>query len=206
MQLRILVIVSSIVLGLMLAGSPVSAGKFNKKLNVGDAAPVWKDLVGVDDKPHSLSDYEKAKVVVVAFTCNHCPVAEAYEDRFIAFMKAMKPQGVEFVAINCNLDEADLPEKMKERAQKKKFNYDYLFDATQEAGRAFGATVTPHLFVLDKDRRIAYMGAFDDNMKESEVKHHYLKDAVEALLAGKKPEVEESRQFGCSIGYQEAKK
>ena len=204
MKLKLWTAVLLALCGMSLALTSLEAGKFNKKLNVGDVAPVWKGLVGIDDRPHALADLEKAKIVVVAFTCNHCPVAEAYEERFIQFVKEFKPRGVEFVAINSNLIEADRPDKMKARAKEKNFNFDYLFDAAQETGRAYGAAVTPHLFVLDKDRRIAYMGAFDDTMN-ADIKHHYVQNAVEALLAGKKPEVEESRQFGCGINYEEPK-
>lgn len=189
-----------------MTGGHAVAGKFNKKLNINDPAPSWKGLVGTDDRPHSLADYDKAKVVVISFTCNHCPVAVAYEDRFIQFVKEFEPHGVKFIAINSNLVEADLPDKMKERAKDKKFNFDYLFDANQDVGRSYGATVTPHLFVLDKERRIAYMGAFDDTMAVDEIKHHYVRDAVESLLADKKPEVPESLQFGCGIQYEQPKK
>ncbi|MGE3314568.1 MAG: thioredoxin family protein [Planctomycetaceae bacterium] len=191
---------------LLLCAGHLEAGKFNKKLNVGDPAPTWKGLVGIDDKPHSLADYEKAKVVVIAFTCNHCPVAVAYEDRFMHFVKEYEPRGMKFIAINSNLIEADLPDKMKERAKERKFNFEYLFDANQDVAASFGATVTPHLFVLDKERRIAFMGGFDDTMMVDEIKHNYVRDAVDALLADKKPEVTESRQFGCGIQYEKAKK
>lgn len=181
------------------AGAP--KGKFNKMLAIGDPAPDFKSLPGTDDKQHSLSDYKDAKLVVVTFTCNKCPVAVAYEDRLIEFTKKYSDKGVAHVAINVNDVEADRLDKMKERAEKKGFNFDYLFDESQESARAYGATVTPHLFVLDQKRQIAYMGAFDDNNDPSKVKENYLIDAVEALLAGKKPEVAESQQRGCGINY-----
>lgn len=192
----------AVLAALAISAGHLEAGKFNKKLNVGDPAPAWKGLVGIDDKPHNLADSEKAKVVVIAFTCNHCPVAVAYEDRFIHFVKEYEPRGVKFIAINSNLVEADLPDKMKERAKEKKFNFEYLFDANQDVARSYGATVTPHLFVLDKERRVAFMGGFDDTMMVDEIKHNYVRDAVEALLSDKKPEVAESRQFGCGIQYE----
>lgn len=189
----------------LLSCGHLEAGKFNKKVNAGDPAPKFKGLVGLDDKPHNLADYDKAKVVVIAFTCNHCPVAQAYEARFKHFVKEYEPRGVKFIAINSNLGEEDLPPKMKERAKAEKFNFEYLFDANQDVARSYGATVTPHLFVLDKERRIAFMGGFDDTMEVDQIKHHYIRDAVEALLADKKPEVAESLQFGCTIGYEKKK-
>jgi len=170
-------------------------------VEIGNAAPSWKGLDGVDGKKHGLDDYKDAKVLVVAFTCNSCPVAKAYEDRFISFVKDYKEKGVAFVAINCNNIPADRLDKMKERAEKKGSHFDYVYDPSQKSGRAYGATVTPHLFVLDKNRRIAYMGAFDNNMAPSKVENHYVRDAVEALLAGKQPEISETRQFGCGIKY-----
>ncbi len=186
--------------------SSASAGKYNKKLDIGDPAPDFQGLIGTDDKPHSLSDYRDAKVVVICFTCNHCPVAKAYEDRFIQFVNDYKDKGVAFVAINVNNIPADRLDKMKERAAQKGFNFDYLYDPTQKVGHAYGATVTPHLFVLDSQRRIAYMGAFDDSKNPNQVTKHYVRDAVDALLAGKQPEITETRQFGCSIKYEGGRK
>ena len=183
-------------------GSPATAGKFNRKLNVGDQAPNWSELVGIDDKKHSLKDYKKSSVLVVVFTCNHCPVAKMYEDRFVAFSKQYKKQGVSFVAISCSLFPADRLEKMKQRAEQKKFPFDYLTDSSQQTGRDYAATATPHVFVLDQKRRIAYMGAFDDSMNPKKVERHYVHDAVEALLAKKKIEIFETLQFGCAIEYQ----
>ncbi len=177
-------------------------GKYNKQLSVGDPAPKFKKLIGVDDKRHSFDDYKDAKVLVVCFTCNHCPVAQDYEDRFIAFVKKYKDKGVAFVAINVNNIPADRLPKMKERAKEKGFNFDYLYDPTQKIARDFGATVTPHLFVLDQQRRVAYMGAFDDSRNPAKVKKRYVIDAVEALLAGEKPSVTETRAFGCTIKWE----
>jgi len=183
------------------------AAKFNKKLDVGDQAPVWKDLQGVDGKMHSLDDLKKAEIVVVVFTCNHCPVAQYYEGRFIKFVEEIKEnkkgkeKKVAFVAVSCSSDQADNFKAMKKRADEKKFNFSYLHDADQTLGRKYGATSTPQLFVLDKQRKIAYMGAFDDNLIESKIKHEYVRDAVKALLAGNKPEIGESRPKGCRIEY-----
>lgn len=186
----------------LLLASPLVAGKFNKVLNIGDAAPAFEKVIGTDDKPHSLSDYKDAKAVVVVFTCNHCPVAQAYEDRLMAIQKDYQDKGVQLVAINVNNIEADKLEAMKDRASIKGFNFPYLYDSSQRSAAAYGATVTPHVFVLDGQRKIAYMGAVDDSMNHENVKTHYLRNALDAVLAGKQPDVTETRQVGCGIMYE----
>lgn len=169
---------------------------------IGQAAPAWNGLQGVDDKMHSLDEYADAKLVVVVFTCNHCPVAQAYQDRLIELAGDYKDQGIQFVAINVNNLQADKLPAMKQRAEEKGFNFPYLYDPSQEIGRAYGATVTPHVFVLDQDRHIAYMGAIDDSQNPNNVKQQYLRDALDALLAGQTPETATSQQFGCGIQYE----
>jgi len=179
------------------------------KLKIGQAAPTFSGLAGVDDKQHGLADYEKAKLVVVVFTCNHCPVAVAYQDRLIALQKDYESKGVQVVAINSNSPKVQPPdsfENMKKRAKEKEFNFPYLFDETQDVARHYGATCTPHVFVLDQDRKIAYAGAVDDNMKADKVKDHFLRNALDALLEGKKPPKEITRQFGCGIKWDKEKK
>jgi peroxiredoxin len=199
LRIRVLVVC---VAGLALLSSVALAGKFNKTLSVGDAAPAWSGAVGTDGKPHGLADYKDAKLVVLTFTCNHCPVAQAYEDRLVALVKQYKDKGVRLVAVNCNRNKADDLEAMTKHAKEQGFNFDYVYDESQQIGRDYGSTVTPQVFVLDKDRKVAYMGAFDDSMDPAKVEHHYVRDAVDALLAGKKPEVTESRPFGCGIQYE----
>ena len=177
------------------------AAKFNKVLEIGAQAPAWHELSGTDDKKHSLGDLQDAKAVVVIFTCNGCPVAQAYENRFVAFAKEYKSKGVDVVAINPNDTEGEKLPQMKDRAKDKNFGFTYLADSSQEVAKSFGATCTPHVFVLDGDRRIAYMGAFDDNMIEGKVKQEGTRAAVDAVLAGKEPEVKETKQSGCGIKY-----
>jgi peroxiredoxin len=181
----------------------IAAGKtkFNKVLTIDDQAPDWTDLPGVDDKPHSLGDYRAAKAVVVVFTCNHCPVAKMYEDRLIELAKKHE-KDVQVVAISVSRSAADGLDKMKNRASEKGFPFPYLYDETQKSARRYGATATPHFFLLDGDRKIAYMGAFDDNFEPDKVEKHYLADAVKAVLAGKTPRVRESLQRGCAIDYE----
>jgi peroxiredoxin len=172
------------------------------ELKVGDKAPDWKNLIGVDDKQHSLSDYKDAKVIVLVFTCNHCPVAKAYEDRLIALQKDYQEKGVQVIALNVNNIPEDRLDRMKVRAKEKGFNFPYLYDPTQATGHAYGAKVTPHVFVMDSERKIAYVGAIDDNMDVSKVKRNYLRDALDALLANKTPETAMTKAFGCSIKYE----
>lgn len=179
------------------------AGEFNKKLNIGDPAPAWEKLPGVDGKLHGLADLHDKEVVVVVFTCNSCPVATDYEDRLIAFTKKhAAPEGkVAVVAINVNrIDEDKLP-KMKERAEAKGFPFPYLYDESQQIARAYGAVFTPEFFVLDKQRRVAYMGGMDDNSYADKVKNTYLEPAVLAALRGTKPDKAETPPVGCMIRY-----
>ncbi len=179
------------------------AGKYNAVLNIGDKAPAWTDLEGVDGKRHSLADLAGKDVVVVVFTCNSCPVATDYEDRIIAFSKkfAGKDGKVGLVAINVNQVAEDRLPKMKERAQSKQFDFPYLYDETQQIGKAFGAGFTPEFFVLDRQRHVVYMGGMDDGSQAAAVKHNYLEPAVEAALAGTPPATAETPAIGCRVRY-----
>jgi peroxiredoxin len=179
------------------------AGKFNKKLSVGDTAPAWSDLAGIDGKRHSVKDYD-SKLLVVVFTCNQCPVASEYQDRLNTLAKDYKNRGVSVVAINANRGKGESLEKMAKRAEKESFAFDYLKDETQASAKAYGARTTPTVFLLDAERKIAYMGAVDDNWQaEKAVEHHYLLDAIQAVLDGKKPDVRETLATGCAISFRE---
>jgi peroxiredoxin len=171
-------------------------------VKVGAPAPEWVDLAGVDGKLHKLADLKDAKAVLVIFTCNHCPVAKAYEDRLVALNKDYHDKGVEIVAINVNNGESDKLPAMKDRAKEKGFEFAYLYDPSQEIGRAFGATVTPHAFVLDGDRKLAYVGAIDDSMKADASKEHYVRDALDAILAGEAVKTSTTKPAGCGIQYE----
>ncbi|MBI3863499.1 MAG: thioredoxin family protein [Planctomycetia bacterium] len=191
-------------LGILFFAGSAQAGKakFNRVVNVGDKAPVWSELPGVDGKAHTLDEYRDAKAVVIVFTCNRCPVAKQYEERVAAFTKKYEKR-VQVVAISVSRNGADRLEQMKARAADKKLPFAYLYDESQQSGRAYGATATPHFFVLDGERKIAYMGAFDDNTFEPEhAEKHYVIDAVEAVLEGREPKVKESLQRGCAIEYE----
>jgi peroxiredoxin len=182
------------------AGLQVQAGKYNRQLDVGDQAPSWSSLPATDGKSLGLDSLGEAKAVVVVFTCNSCPVAVAYEDRLMKLAADYKDQGVALVAINVN-DGEDL-EKMKQRAEEKGFNFPYLRDDSQQSARDYGATCTPHVFVLGQDRKIAYMGAIDDNWQDgAKAEKHYVRDALDAVLAGTKPAETEAKQVGCGIKW-----
>ena len=183
-----------------------------KPLAIGSPAPEFR-LPGVDGKTYGLKDFADAKVLVVAFTCNHCPTANAYEGRFKTFTDAYKPKGVAFVAISPNdpkavrLDELgytdldDSFEAMKVRAKDHEYNFPYLFDGeTQAASRAYGVLATPHIFIFDADRKLRYQGRFDDSEVKTVTSHDAI-NAVEAILAGSKVPVETTRVPGCSTKW-----
>lgn len=171
------------------------------KLKVGDPAPKWSGIIGVDDKEHGLAEYKKAEALVLVFTCNHCPVAVAYEDRLVALQKDYKKKGVQVVAVNVNNIPDDRLDKMKVRAKDKKFNFPYVYDSSQKMGYDYGATCTPHAFLLDKGRKIAYMGAIDDNMKVDQVKTHHLRAALDAVLADRTIPGNQKPSLGCNIKW-----
>jgi peroxiredoxin len=177
-----------------------AAGEFNMKLSIGDLAPAWKDLPGTDDQKHGLADLKGKDVVVVVFTCNSCACSEEYEDRIVAFAKKYGDK-VALVAINVNTIPADRLDAMKKKAAAKKFSFPYLYDETQKIAQDYGAIYTPEFFVLNKDRKIAYMGAMDDKTKPNDVKDKYLEAAVDALLKGDKPAIKETPAHGCLIRF-----
>lgn len=176
------------------------AGEFNKLLKLGDTAPAWKELPGTDGKKHALADHSGKDLVVVVFTCNSCACSEEYEDRIIAFAKKYQDK-VALVAINVNTIPDDRLDAMKKRAEKKKFPFEYLYDESQKLAKDYGATYTPEFFVLNKERRIAYMGAFDDKTNLPDVKDKYLEPAIEALLKDEKPAKAETAARGCMIRW-----
>ena len=198
----------TLLLAFLVPAVAASAGEYNSVLNIGDPAPAWKDLPGVDGKLHSLSDLKDKETVVVVFTCNSCPVAADYEDRIIKFAKTHGGPGgkVALVAINVNKVEADSLPKMQERAKEKGFTFPYLFDETQKIGRAFGANFTPEFFVLNRERKVVYMGGMDDNSNGDAVTASYLEPAVLAVLKGEKPAQTETLPRGCRIRYARERK
>jgi thiol-disulfide isomerase/thioredoxin len=190
------------------AQAQAQAGKYNPKLAPGSPAPAWKALPGIDGKNHSLDDLKDKDVVVVAFLCCSCPAVEDYEDRLIALAKKHGgPKGkVGVVAINVNTIDEDRPPAMKKRAEAKGYPFPYLYDETQKIARDFGAAYTPEFFVLDKARKVVYLGAFDDDEAPAKVKARFVEDAVAAAIAGKAPAVGETLGRGCRIRYDRKKK
>lgn len=169
---------------------------------VGDKATDFK-LKSVDNKMYSMADYKDAKGFIVVFTCNHCPFAVKYEDRIIDLAKKYKSKGYILLAINPN-DPAAQPEDsfelMQERAKEKKFSFPYLFDEGQKIYPQYGATKTPHVFLLDKNLVVKYIGAIDDNVEDAtQVKEKYLENAIAALENGEEPTPNTTKAIGCSI-------
>lgn len=171
---------------------------------VGEAKPGWENLPGVDGKNHSLAELSSRDVVVVAVTCNHCPIAAEYVDRMKQFAKKRcgDDSKVALVAVSVSQFETDKLPRMKEAAKRRGFNFPYLYDESQEIARKLGASVTPEFFVLDKQRTLVYRGAWDDNVNEASVKQRYVELAVDALLAGNAPPVKETRARGCPVDYE----
>ncbi len=177
-------------------------GKSAAKVKIGEKAPEWSGIVGVDDVKHGLADYADAKAVALVFTCNHCPVAKAYEDRLVELQNTYQDQGIQVVAVNVNNIPADRLDKMKERAKEKNFNFPYLYDPTQEIGHAYGATKTPEVFLIDQNGILVYHGAIDDSRDPTGVSVHHLRNSIDAVLAGKTPAEAEVQAMGCGIRYE----
>ncbi|TWT32919.1 thioredoxin family protein [Blastopirellula retiformator] len=188
--------------------SLVAAGEYNPVKSVGDKAPAWNDLPGVDGKEHSLTDLAAKDVVVVAFTCNTCPYAVDYEQRLkqLGQKYAAADSRVAVVAINCNRTEEDSLDAMKDRAKERNFAFAYLSDLSQESGKQFGATRTPEFFVLNKRREIVYMGALDDSTDVDKAKTNYVQLAIDAALKGELPEKTETIPIGCNIRYKRSRR
>lgn len=173
-------------------------------IDIGKVGPGFK-LKGVDGKLHSLSDCADKKAVVVVFTCNHCPTAVQYEGRLVQIQKDYGPKAVQLVAINPNEDKGhptDSFDHMVKRAKEKGFNFPYLRDETQEVAKAYGAVRTPHVFLLDGKRKVAYRGRIDDNPDDPKaVGRHDLRKALDEVLAGKPVSVDTTESIGCTVKW-----
>ena len=190
---------------LLMLVSAFTINTFSLGYDINDVATDFK-LKNVDGKFVSLSDYKDAKGFIVVFTCNHCPYAVAYEDRIIELDKKYKKLGYPVIAINPNnpeVQDKDSYELMKVRAKEKGFTFPYLFDEGQKIYPQYGATKTPHVYVLQKGKegnKVKYIGAIDDNHSdESAVKVKYVENAVDALLKNKEVTVKVTKAIGCSI-------
>ena len=164
------------------------------------------NLKNVDGKMVSLADYKDAKGFIITFTCNTCPYAQMYEDRIIELDKKYAPLGYPVIAImpnNTQVKPGDSFDEMKKRSQVKGYTFPYLIDEKQEVYPKFGATKTPHMYVIQRTKKgnvVEYIGAIDDNYKDAaSVSKKYVEDAVNALLAGKEVQEKETRAIGCSI-------
>jgi len=182
---------------------PALAGKYNKVISVGQKAPDFSGVPAVqngEDTSLTLSDI-KEDLIVLVFLGNHCPVVQAYEDRLIDFTAAYKDKGVKVVGISVNDIDSDRLPGIKTYTKDHKSNYIYGYDESQKIGRDYGAVVTPQFFVLDKERKVRYTGAMDNNQNEAKVTKQYLRDAVDTLLKGETPAVEETQARGCGVKY-----
>jgi peroxiredoxin len=177
---------------------------------LGASCPDFR-LPAVDGKSYALADFADAPVLVVMFICNHCPYVKAVEDRIIALQRAFGPRGVQLVGV-CANDAVTYPDdafdKLAERWRQKDYGFPYLHDESQAVARAFGAVCTPDIFVYDRGgggaRTLAYRGRIDDSWKEpGKVTRHELADALEALLAGRRPSAEQRPSLGCSIKWRQ---
>lgn len=176
----------------------------DNKLKIGSRAPNFS-LPAVDGKFYSLNSFLDKKILVIIFSCNHCPYVQAYEQRIIDLQKEFENRGVQIIAINSNDDKKypeDSFEEMKKRAADKNFNFTYLRDETQETAKDYGATHTPQIFLFDEHRRLRYEGKIDDNWQEPEkVRSKYLRDAIIEVLDGKEVSVPETFSIGCTIKW-----
>jgi peroxiredoxin len=172
-------------------------------LSLASNAPDF-DLLSVDGKRYSLASFSLKPVLVVIFSCNHCPYAKDYEDRMIAIQRDYESKGVQVVAVNSN-DEESYPEdsypEMIKRAQAKGFNFPYLRDQTQKVVESYGSVCTPHVFVFDRERLLRYRGRIDDSRDPEKVKAPDLRNALDDLLASRGLRVSDTRPFGCSIKW-----
>ena len=173
-------------------------------LTLGSNAPDF-NLPGTDGKTYSLANFSDAKLLVVVFSCNHCPYVIGSEDRIIKFQADYAPKGVAFVAINSNetvghpLDSFD---HMKQRSKERAFKFPYLRDDSQKVALAYGALRTPDYYVFDAERKLRYTGRMDDNPRNpGKETTHELRDAVDAILAGKTPQVPLTNPIGCNVKW-----
>jgi peroxiredoxin len=192
---------------LLLAGMALFVAANTPGYQVGDTVTDFK-LKNTDGKMVSLADYKSAKGAIVIFDCNTCPYSKIYNDRIVALNKKYASQGFPVIAINANdaqMSPGDSFDEMVAQARRKGYDFPYLVDDTQAVGKAFGASNTPHVFVLKKDSdkfTVAYIGAIDNNTRDaSAATRKYVEEAVDALLAGKPVQTEKTKALGCGIRY-----
>ena len=216
--MKIFLLIFPVFITLLLFAFVTSSNKEHETLKIGAMAPDF-NLISVDGKSYSLASFKNAQVLVIIFTCNHCPTAQAYEDRIIKMTSDYADKNVAVVAIMPNdpeslrLDELDFSdlgdsyEEMKIRAKEKKFNFPYLYDGkTETVSRAYGPVATPHVFVFDKERKLRYEGRVDDMENPFKTpKNTDTRNAIDALLNNREVPVKTTKVFGCSIKWSEKK-
>ncbi len=191
---KVLMLVICVVM--FVAANPVKNG-----YGVGDVATDFK-LKNVDGNMVSLADFKDAKGYVVIFDCNTCPYSKAYNQRIIDLNQKYAAMGFPVITINANEGSGDSYSEMVRIANKKKYKFPYLYDESQEVAKAYGATNTPHVFVLSKDLKVSYMGAIDDSPRNAAgVTKRYVEDAVDALLKGTIIPVTKTKAIGCGIKW-----
>lgn len=212
LHMKFRLVVSLLMLAFCIPGA--LAAEDPKTLSIGSAAPDFS-LPGVDGKTYTLASFKNARLLVIIFTCNHCPTAQAYEDRIIQLAKDYSGKSVAIVAVSPNdpdavrLDElgytdlSDSFEEMKQRAKAKQFNFPYLYDGeTQSMSKAYGPVTTPHVFIFDQSRKLRYQGRIDDVEKPTKTPtQHDTRNAIEALLQNKEVPVATTKVFGCSVKW-----
>ncbi len=174
------------------------------KLKIDSSLPQF-NLPGTDNRFYSSTGFADKKILIVIFSCNHCPYVQAYEERIKNLQNKFKDKEVQIVAISSN-DDSKYPEdsfdEMKKRADEKSFNFPYLKDETQEIAKAFGASHTPQIFLFNSERKLKYEGKIDDNWQEPDrVQNHYLRDAILEVLEGKDVSIPETFSIGCTIKW-----
>lgn len=174
------------------------------KLKIGSSLPEF-DLPAVDGKTYNPNMFANDQLLIIVFSCNHCPYVQAYEERIKLFQKDYGNKGVSILAVSSN-DANKYPEdsfeQMKIRAKERNFNFPYLYDEEQSVAASFGATHTPEVFVFDTSRKLGYHGKIDDNWQEPDnVKSNYLRDALDELLSGNPVSVPETYSIGCTIKW-----
>ncbi len=178
----------------------------DNKLKIDSLLPQF-NLPGTDGNSYSSEGFKNKNILIVIFSCNHCPYVQAYEERMIDLQKEFKDRGVQIVAINSNYDSKypeDSFDEMKKRAVERKFNFPYLRDETQKIAKAFGASHTPQIFLFNKERKLKYEGKIDDNWQEPDrVQNHYLRDAITEVLDEREVSIPETFSIGCTIKWKE---
>ncbi|MGD0552258.1 MAG: redoxin domain-containing protein [Sedimentisphaerales bacterium] len=204
---------SAILIAMIVTGIVSAETSKVAPLEIGAAAPDF-NLPGVDGQEYRLADFADANILVIVFTANHCPTAQAYESRLMQLVTDYKSKRVAVVAISPNdpqavrLDElrytdlGDSFEEMKMRATERKFNFPYLYDGqTQAVSRAYGPMSTPHVFIFDKERKLQYTGAIDNSEDPSKIKKSFARDAIDAMLDGREVAIKKMKTIGCTIKW-----